>query len=51
MIKIHNTSLLNTPWLFGTGILPQVSKNDDEKCCFFGDRCLELQNFAHALNG
>ena len=31
MIKIHNTSLLNTPWLFGTGILPQVSKNDDEK--------------------
>ena len=31
MSKIHSTSLLSTPWPFWTGILSQVSKNDDEK--------------------
>ena len=31
MSKMHSTSLLSTPWSFWTGILSQVSKNDDEK--------------------
>ena len=31
MSKIHSTSPLSTPWPFWTGILSQVSKNDDEK--------------------
>ena len=31
MSKMHSTSLLSTPWPFWTGILSQVSKNDDEK--------------------
>ena len=28
---MHSTSLFSTPWPFWTGILSQVSKNDDEK--------------------
>ena len=31
MSKMHSTSLFSTPWPFWTGILSQVSKNDDEK--------------------
>ena len=31
MFKMHSISLLSTPWSFWTGILSQVSKNDDEK--------------------
>jgi hypothetical protein len=31
MSKMHSTSQLSTPWPFWTGILSQVSKNDDEK--------------------
>ena len=31
MSKMHSTSMLNTPWPSWTGILSQVSKNDDEK--------------------
>ena len=31
MSKIHSPSLLSTPWPCWTGILSQVSKNDDEK--------------------
>ena len=31
MSKMHSISLLSTPWPFWTGILSQVSKNDDEK--------------------
>ena len=31
MSKMYSTSLLGTPWTFWTGILSQVSKNDDEE--------------------
>ena len=31
MYKIHSPSLLSIPWPFWTGILYQVSKNNDEK--------------------
>jgi len=31
MSRMHSTCLLSTPWPFWTGILSQVSKNDDEK--------------------
>jgi len=33
--KIHNTSLLSTPWPIWTAILSQVTKNDDEKTLLF----------------
>ena len=29
--KMLSTSLISTPWPFRTGLLSQVSKNDDEK--------------------
>ena len=31
---MHGTSLLTTPAHFGPVLLPKVSKNDDEECCF-----------------
>ena len=32
---VHGTSLLSTPGQFGPILLPEVSKNDDKKLCFF----------------
>ena len=48
MSKMHSTSLLSTPWPFWTGILSQVSKNDDEKNVASKSN-LALVRFMHAV--
>ena len=44
MSKMHSTSLLSTPWPFWTGILSQVSKNDDEKRFFLKNLALGFES-------